>query len=93
MTRKELIERVNELDFIETKKNATIVLDLILENIINEVQNGNEVALGQKFGTFKPITRAARTGVNPSTGAKLDIPAKKAIKFQASAALKRAIEG
>jgi len=41
------------------------------------------------LGTFKPVKRKARMGVNPMTGAKLKIPARKALKFTASANLKK----
>ena len=41
------------------------------------------------LGTFKPVKRKARTGVNPMTGEKLKIPARKALKFTASANLKK----
>ncbi len=41
------------------------------------------------LGTFKPVKRKARVGVNPSTGEKMKIPARKALKFTASSNLKR----
>lgn len=41
------------------------------------------------LGTFKPVKRKARMGVNPITGEKLKIPARKALKFTASANLKK----
>ena len=34
------------------------------------------------FGTFSVAERKARTGVNPSSGAKIKIPAKKVVKFK-----------
>ena len=41
------------------------------------------------LGTFKPVKRKARVGINPATGEKLKIPARKALKFTASANLKK----
>ena len=41
------------------------------------------------LGTFKPVKRKARTGINPMTGEKLKIPARKALKFTPSANLKK----
>ncbi|MBN1175081.1 HU family DNA-binding protein [Candidatus Woesearchaeota archaeon] len=41
------------------------------------------------LGTFKPVKRKARVGINPMTGEKLKIPARKALKFTASANLKK----
>ena len=39
------------------------------------------------FGTFSVSARAARTGKNPRTGAKITIAAKKVAKFKAGKAL------
>ena len=39
------------------------------------------------LGTFKVQMRAARTGRNPRTGKTLQVPARKAAKFQVSASL------
>ena len=41
------------------------------------------------LGTFKPVKRKARMGVNPMTGAKIKIPARKTVKFSVSANLKK----
>lgn len=41
------------------------------------------------LGTFKPVKRKARMGVNPVTGEKIKIPARKTVKFTASAVLKK----
>ena len=40
------------------------------------------------FGTFEAKTRAAKTGVNPATGAKIEIKACKVPVFKAGKALK-----
>lgn len=62
-----------------------------LESVISIVgstlkQNKSVVLTG--FGTFSVMQRKKRTGVNPSTGAKMVIPAKKVPKFKAGKALK-----
>ena len=43
------------------------------------------------FGTFSVSKRAARDGINPSTGEKIRIKAAKVPKFKAGAALKDAL--
>jgi DNA-binding protein HU-beta len=40
------------------------------------------------FGTFSVAQREARKGRNPQTGAEIDIPAKKVVKFKTGSALK-----
>jgi DNA-binding protein HU-beta len=60
----------------ESKK----AVDALLDTIIGGVAAGKEVAI-PGFGTFKPRTRAARTGRNPKTGLPLSIEAKTAPAF------------
>lgn len=62
-----------------------------LESVISAVgtalkQNKNVVLTG--FGTFSVMKRKARVGVNPATGKKMQIPAKKVPKFRPGKALK-----
>jgi len=53
-------------------------------------QNKNVVLTG--FGTFSVMKRKSRTGVNPATGKKMAIPAKKVPKFKAGKALKAIVK-
>jgi len=39
------------------------------------------------FGSFSVVVRSARKGVNPKTKQTIHIPARKAVKFKAGAAL------
>jgi len=50
------------------------------------VKSGKISILG--FGTFSVKQRAARMGINPSTGDKIKIKAKKVVTFKASKSLK-----
>ena len=43
------------------------------------------------IGTFKAVQRAARTGRNPRTGDKIEIPASVKVSFSAAKALKDAV--
>ena len=43
------------------------------------------------FGTFEVNERPERQGVNPATGAKIVIPARKVVKFKAGADLSDAV--
>ena len=62
----------------------------IIDTIQSEVVAGNKVTI-TGFGTFEQIERAARTGVNPQNGEKLDIPASKGVHFKAGAGFKKAV--
>jgi DNA-binding protein HU-beta len=70
-----------------TRKSAEDAVNAVIEAIKQSVQSGKSVQL-VGFGTFSVATRKARTGVNPRTGAKLEIPESKSVKFKAGAGLK-----
>lgn len=44
------------------------------------------------FGTFQAVKRKKRDGVNPATGKKITIPAKRVPKFKAGQAMKDAVK-
>ena len=89
MNRKELLETVlnnKELNHI-TKEDAHRIIQATFETIKKTVKKGEDVSL-VGFGTWVRAKRAARTGVNPATGEKIKIPAKKVPKFRAGKAWK-----
>ena len=73
-----------------TKKQAGDVLAAFTDTVTATLSAGDTVAL-PGFGTFQSSARAARQGVNPKTGAKLQIPAMNVPKFKAGKALKDAV--
>lgn len=92
LNKKALIESVcNNVDFTLTKKDATVVVDLIFEEITNTLANGGKVDISG-FGKFEISERPARMGINPATKEPLQIAASKAPKFRAAKALKEAVK-
>jgi DNA-binding protein HU-beta len=73
-----------------SKANTAEVVDGIIA-IVKESLLKNEPVQLIGFGTFEVSERAAREGRNPATGATLQIPAKKVVKFKAGKALVDAI--
>ncbi|MBQ7209924.1 MAG: HU family DNA-binding protein [Paludibacteraceae bacterium] len=69
-----------------SKAAAQKALDATVEAVAGALKKGENVQL-IGFGTFGVTERAARTGVNPANGAKIQIPAKKVVKFKASKAI------
>lgn len=62
-----------------------------LESFIKNIENGlkkNKTIVLTGFGTFSVMKRKARVGVNPATGKKMQIPARKVPKFKAGKRLK-----
>lgn len=82
MLKKELLNVLSEklgIKKIETEK----FLDTLEEIITEELKKGEDFTLG-KLGTFKVKDRSEKNGVNPKTGEKIVIPARKAVTFKAS---------
>ena len=70
-----------------TKVQAQKAVEATVDAIAGALKNGDKVQL-IGFGTFSVVEKAAHEGVNPATGAKIQIPAKKAVKFSVGKALK-----
>lgn len=69
-----------------TKVDAKNALDAAIEAIAGALAANDKVAI-LGFGTFAVQEKGARTGINPRTKEKIEIPARKAIKFKAGADL------
>jgi len=90
MTKDQLIESVAAKCGC-SKKQIAECLEAVLEQITQAMQKEEKVVL-TGFGAFVVSHRKARAGVNPKTGAKIQIPAMKAPKFRAGKALKEAVK-
>jgi len=89
MKKVELVEVVaNKADL--RKKDAEAAVNAVVEALTEALVAGEKIAL-LGFGTFEVKVSAARTGVNPATGAKIQIPAKKAVKFSVGKTLKEKV--
>jgi DNA-binding protein HU-beta len=69
-----------------SKAAAKAALEAGLEAIHQALVNDDKVAL-IGFGTFQTVQKEARTGINPMTKEKIQIPAKKVVKFKPADAL------
>ncbi|MCL4405373.1 HU family DNA-binding protein [Patescibacteria group bacterium] len=90
MKKPELVEAVMKAAGLETKKQAEMTVEAVFETIVKSLARGEEVAIAG-FGVFRVSKRAARMGINPKTGEKIQIPAKTAPKFRAGKLLKEAV--
>ncbi len=81
MKKTELINAVAEQSGL-TKKDAEKAVTAVVDTIINTVAAGDKIQL-TGFGTFEQRTRNARTGCDPRTGNKIEIPASKVPAFKA----------
>ena len=80
ITKKELVNRIAE----QTKQTKVVVKDVIqrfLDEIISELAEGNRLEF-REFGVFEVKERAARRAQNPRTLEKVNVPAKRVVKFK-----------
>ena len=90
MTKVELIEQVTGKTGL-AKKEVEGFLETAIATIQNALKTGGKVSL-MGLGTFVVTDKKARMGRNPKTGAQVQIPAKKAVKFKPGKELKEVIQ-
>ena len=88
MNKGDLVNEVAKV--VNTKKEAQAAVDCVFSSITKALKKKQKVTL-IGFGTFKVDKRKARKGVNPQTGEKIKIKAKRVPKFVAGKALKEAV--
>ena len=86
---------MNKQELIDAMVNDTKMLRADCKRALESVIKAIEKSLKKKeavvltgFGTFDVMKRKARVGVNPATGAKMNIPARKVPKFKPGKRLK-----
>ena len=89
MNKTELIAAIAEKAGI-AKKDAEKALAAFVDTVAVELKKGEKIQL-VGFGTFEVRERAARTGINPQSGAKIEIAASKNPVFKAGKALKDSV--
>ena len=89
MTKAEVVDSVAKKAGLN-KRQAGDALSAVLSTVGDALKKGGSVSfIG--FGTFSVAQRKARTGLNPQTGQKIKIPARRVPKFKAGADLKKAV--
>lgn len=89
MNKAQLIDAISEKAGL-TKADSKKALDAFIASTTDALKDGDRVAL-IGFGSFSVSTRSARTGRNPQSGAPIEIPEKKVVKFKPGAELEDAI--
>jgi len=91
MTKADLVEEVVRVTELPRKESETIV-ETIFESIIQALQSGDKIEI-RGFGSFRTRQRRGRTGRNPKTGAKVEVPPKRIPFFKPSKELKDFVNG
>ena len=89
MTKADFIDKVADRSGL-SKRDASKAVDAVLDSITDTLKQGDAVSF-TGFGKFSAQQRAARQGVNPRTGERVQIPAATVPKFSAGSQLKQAL--
>jgi DNA-binding protein HU-beta len=87
LTKSQLIETLAEKTSVE-KKTAEAMLDCLAKLAYEHAKDEFSIP---GIGKLILVDRKARTARNPATGAEIQVPAKKALKFRVAKAAKDAI--
>jgi len=79
-TKKELVNRIADRTG-QTKVVVKGILQTFLDEIITELSLGNRLEF-REFGVFEVRERRARRAQNPRTLEKVEVPAKRVVKFK-----------
>ncbi len=80
MSKKLFIEEYSKVTG-KTKKESEDLVNAFLDTVENLVIKGEDVQF-VGWGSFKVQVREAREGINPQSKEKIQIPAKKVLKFK-----------
>ncbi len=89
ITKKELVNRIAARTG-QTKVVTKQVIQMFLDDIIEELGRGNRLEF-REFGVFEIKERAARKAQNPRTLQKVDVPAKRVVKFKVGRMMKEKV--
>ena len=89
MTKQDLIAKIAK-DTGSSKSGAAAALQSMIDGITKSLKKGDAITF-VGFGTFKTAQRKARTARNPQTGASINIPKRRVVRFSAGKALKDAV--
>jgi DNA-binding protein HU-beta len=91
VTKSELVDQVADRAEL-TRQDAARAVDAVLATVQDALHRGSEITLSG-FGKFHVGERAARQGVNPRTGERIQIAASRIPRFTAGSGLKSAVKG
>ena len=91
VTKKELVNRIADATGV-TKVVAKEIIQSFLNAIIDELAEGNRLEF-REFGVFESRERAARRAQNPRTLEKVEVPAKRIVKFKVGRLMRKKVSG
>lgn len=86
ITKRELAEFISQ-KLGNPQTNTKQIVQLFLDLCIEELAKGNRLEF-RDFGILTTVKRGARVGRNPKTGATVNVPSKKVVRFKSGRLLK-----
>lgn len=86
MTKADLIDEVSRTVEM-TRKDSEAIVETIFDSVVKALRANEKIEI-RGFGSFRTRQRRARTGRNPKTGDKVEVPAKTIPYFKPSKELK-----
>ncbi len=87
INRKKLTEiLIQETNFLA--KECSDFVDILFETIAETLERGEEVKISG-FGVFRVREKRARKGRNPKTGEKMELSARRVVKFKTSTVVRK----
>jgi DNA-binding protein HU-beta len=90
LTKQEFIAKVADRSGL-SNRDAAKAVDAFMETVTDTLKGGDSINF-TGFGKFSAAARAARQGVNPRTGERVQIAATTVPKFTAGSQLKQALK-
>ncbi len=90
VTKKDLIDRISDRTKIKRQDVKTAIQEF-LDQVVSELQAGNRLEF-RDFGVFEIKARAPRVAQNPKTLERVDVPAKRTVKFKIGRLMRESLE-
>lgn len=90
-TKKELIDRISEETQIR-RSDVKRAVQSFLDHVINELGRGNRLEF-RDFGVFEIKERAPRLAQNRKTLERVQVPAKRTVKFKLGRLMRQSLDG
>jgi nucleoid DNA-binding protein len=91
VSKKDLVNGIAER--LGTKQGTVkAVVQHLLDEITSELASNNRLEF-RDFGVFEPRTRVARTAQNPKTLDKVQVPARRTVKFKMGRKMRERLNG
>ncbi len=86
MTKADLVDQISATGEL-TRRDGVVVIETFFNGVIDALRSGDKVEI-RGFGSFRTRQRKPRTGRNPKTGSKVEVPAKRIPFFKPSKELR-----